>query len=124
MSAAGIDIGIAAVDEGTLGSLVKASQVGCDPLRQKPIVGIQKDHVASAGRPPAGVASGGQTLVGLPDELDLGISAHNRAWIICRAVVDHDHLTRTNSLSERALDCLGQKSRVIIGRNNDRYEPL
>ena len=122
MSAAGIDVVIAAIDEGTLGSLIKPVQIGCERFRHKPIVSIEKDHVASTRRPPAGVARGGQPLVRLSDQSDIGISAHNRARVIGRAVVDDDHLVWTNGLSKSALDCLGQKSRVIVGRNDDRHE--
>ena len=104
MLAPGVDIIIAAVDEGALGLFIKASQIGCESLRQKPIVGIEEDYVASMRRPPASIPRGGQTLVGLTDELDLQILAHNRARIIGRAVVDDDHLGRPNRLSKRALD--------------------
>jgi hypothetical protein len=58
-------------------------------------------------RPPASVTRGSQPLVGLTDYLDLGISAHNRARIIGRAIVDDDHLGWPNDLSKSALDCLG-----------------
>ena len=110
MAPFGVDEIEGGIDKGTFGPLVKPVQVGCERVRLKPVVGIEKDQVMSARRPPAGIARRSQSLVGLADQPDLRVAAHHRARVVGRAVVDDDHFIRSHALPKSALDRVGPKT--------------
>jgi len=89
---------------------------------QEPVVGIEKDHVASGARLPARVAGGGQTAIQLPKAADRRMTRRDRRRVVGRAIVDHDDLDRGIRLCDRGYNRLVEKVRLVVARDDDRQQ--
>jgi hypothetical protein len=99
---------------------VEPRHLALDLPRLPHVVGIQKRHVAAAGGGDPGVPRRGDPAVCLPQHADPVAVRRQELWRRIRgAVVHDDHLEDRKRLSERAVDRLPEKPRVVVGRNDD-----
>ncbi len=82
--------------------------------RRQDVVGIEERDVGAARGGEPRVAGGRQAPIGLPEDADpAAVAPQDGRRVVGRAVVDHDDVDGVERLRERAVDRLGEKSRVV-----------
>ena len=113
---------VAARDEGAPGIRIEAFQSRLDCMWQKPVIGIEKQKVATGAFAHAPVARPGKALIVLSDIAGSRITIDNFGGIIGRTIVDHHNLEILNRLRNDTLNRLAKELRMIVAGNDDRNQ--
>ena len=117
--AGAIDHPMAAVDEAGIWRELKAIEAGRESARQKTVIGVQKRHLVSSDCGQSSIARRRQSLIRLPDQPNVGKPIDDRIRVIGRSVINDKDLERPLRLREHTADCLSQKVRMVVCRDNN-----